>query len=68
MSKFFHAVCRALGIQPRESTPHHQQTIGEVERYNRTIAKQIRHYVQDNPTMWEELLPILTNVYNTQPH
>lgn len=68
MSKFFLAVCRTLGIEKRESTPYHPQTNGQVERYNRTIVKQIRHYVADNPRMWDELLPILTYAYNTQPH
>lgn len=68
MSKFFLAVCRSLGIETRESTPYHPQTNGQVERYNRTIIKQIRHYVADNPRRWDELLPILTYAYNTQPH
>lgn len=68
MSKFFLAVCRTLRIETRESTPYHPQTNGQVERYNRTIVKQIRHYVADNPRMWDELLPILTYAYNTQPH
>jgi len=68
MSKFFLSVCRTLGIEPRASTPYHPQTNGQVERYNRTIVKQIRHYVQDNTRMLDELLPILTYAYNTQPH
>lgn len=68
MSKFFIAVCRTLGIETRESTPYHPQTNGQVERYNRTIIKQLRHYVADNPQRWDELLPILTYAYNTQPH
>ena len=68
ISKFFLSVCRTLGIEPRASTPYHPQTNGQVERYNRTIVKQIRHYVQDNTRMLDELLPILTYAYNTQPH
>jgi len=51
MSKFFLSVCRTLGIEPRASTPYHPQTNGQVERYNHTIVKQIRHYVQDNSRM-----------------
>lgn len=39
-----------------------------MERYNRTIVKQLRHYVKDDARMWDELLPILTYAYNTQPY
>lgn len=67
-SKSFLAVCRTLNIEQKATTPYHPQTNGQVERYNRTIVKQVRHYVQDNPRMWDELLPILTYAYNTQPH
>lgn len=68
MSQLFHSVCRTLGIEPRATTPYHPQTNGQVERYNRTIVKQLRHYVQDDERTWDELLPILTYAYNTQPH
>lgn len=68
MSEFFKAVCRALGSDNKDTTPWHPQTNGEVERYNRTIVTQIRHYVFDNPRRWDELLPVLTYAYNTQPH
>lgn len=39
-----------------------------MERCNRIIVKQICHSVQDNMTMWDALLPILTYAYITQPH
>lgn len=67
MSKLFNAVCRTLGIKQRAATPYHPKTNGPVERYNLLIVKQIRHYVADNPTMGDELLPALTYAYNTQP-
>lgn len=42
MSKFFHAVFHGLCVQLRKSTPYHNRTNGQVERYNGTVVKQIR--------------------------
>jgi len=41
---------------------------GLVERYNRTMATQLRHYGADDPSRWHELLPVITMAYNGQPH
>jgi len=32
------------------------------------MATQLRHYVTDDPRRWDELLPVLTMAYNSQPH
>jgi len=68
MSNFFIAVMRMLGIETVRTTAHHPQTNGQVERYNRTMATQLRHYVADDPSRWDELLPVITMAYNSQPH
>jgi len=68
MSNFFIAVMKILGIETVRTTAYHPQTNGQVERYNRTMATQLRHYVADDPSRWEELLPVITMAYNSQPH
>ena len=32
------------------------------------MATQLRHYVADDPSRWDELLPVITMAYNSQPH
>jgi len=68
MSNFFIAVTITLGIETVRTTAYHPQTNGQVERYNRTMATQLRQYVADGPSRWDELLPEITMAYNSQPH
>jgi len=68
MSDFFISVMEMLGIETVRTTAYHPQTNGQVERYNRTMDTQLRHYVADDPSRWEELLPVITMAYNSQPH
>jgi len=32
------------------------------------MGTDLRHYVTDDPRRWDELVPILTMAYNSQPH
>jgi len=68
MSNLFIAVMKMLGTDTVRTTAHHPQTNGQVERYNRPMATQLRHYVADDPSRWDELLPVITMAYNSQPH
>jgi len=68
MSNFFIAVMKMLGIETVRTTACHPQTNGQVERYNRTMATQLPHEVADDPSRWDELLPVITIAYNSQPH
>jgi len=68
MSNFFIAVMKILGIKTVRTTAYHPQTNGQVERYNRTMATQLRHHVADDPSRWDELLPVITMAYNSRPH
>ena len=62
MSSFFIAVMKMLGIETVRTTAYHPKTNWQVERYNRTMAIQLRHYVADDPSRWDELLPVITMV------
>jgi len=68
MSNVFIAVMKMLGIETVRTTAYHPQTNGQVERYNRTMATQLRSYVADDPSRWDELLPVITMAYNSHPH
>jgi len=68
MSNFFIAVMKMLGIETVRTTAYHPQTNGQVERYNRIMATQLGHYVADDPSRWDELLPVITMAYNSQLH
>jgi len=68
MSNFFFAVMKLLGTETVRTTAYHPQTNDQLERYNRTTATQLRHYVTDDPRRWDELLPVMTMAYNSQPH
>jgi len=68
MSNFFNAVMKVLGTETVRTTAYHPQTNGKVERYNRTMATHLGHYVTDDPRRGDDLLPVLTMAYNSQPH
>jgi len=68
MSNFFIAVMKMHDIETVRTTAYHLQTNGQLERYNRTMATQLRHYVADDPSQWDELLPVITMAYNSQQH
>jgi len=68
MSNLFVAVRKVLGTETVRTTAYHPQTSGQGERYNCTMATQLRHDVTDDPRRWDELLPVLTMAYNSQPH
>jgi len=66
-STFFQGGFSLLGISNRDSTTHHPQTNGQVERYNRTIVGQLRTFVEDHQDRWDELVSMLTLAYNSGP-
>jgi len=49
MSNFFIALMKMLGIEAVRTTAYHLQTNWQVERYNRSMATQLRHHVADDP-------------------
>jgi len=59
---------KVLGTETVRTTAYHPQTNGQVERYNCTMATQLRHYIADDCRRWDELFPVLTLAYNSQPH
>ena len=54
-----------LGIKLKMTTAYHPQTDGQVERLNQVIATYLRHYVQSNPTGWDDMIAQAEMALNT---
>jgi len=61
-------VLKALSIDTNHATPYHPQTNGQVERFNKTLVKQLRHYVSGHVVTWSRYLSLVVTVYNSQVH
>ena len=59
---------KALGIDTNYAMPYHPQTTGQVERFNHTFIKQLRHYVSDHVVTWSRYLSLVVTAYNSQVH
>jgi len=61
-------VLKTLGIDTNYATPYHPQTNGQVEQFNKTLVKQLRHYVSDNVVTLSWYFSLLVTAYNAQVH
>jgi len=57
-----------LGIASNYTCPYHHQNNGQVERYNRTLVRQLRCHIAEHQKEWDSHLSLLTTAYNTQVH
>ncbi|KAI4872035.1 hypothetical protein NFI96_006518 [Prochilodus magdalenae] len=55
-SGVFSAMCERLGIQKTRTTPLHPQSDGLVERFNRTLAKQLAILTAEHQPDWDPLV------------
>jgi len=61
-------VLKAPGIDTNYATPYNPQIIGQVDRFNKTLAEQLRHYVSDHVVTWSRYLRLVVMAYNLQVH
>ena len=66
-SAVFTQVLHAFGVQKSRTTPYHPQGDGMVERFNRTLLKLLRTYVESQSD-WETYLPYVLYAYRTSQH
>jgi len=67
-SVYYQGIFGLLGIASNHTSPYHPQTNGQVERYNRTLVRQLRCYIAEHQKEWDSHMSFLTTSYNTQVH
>ena len=67
-AKFFESVLGMLRILHVLSTAYHPPTNFQAERFNRTLATRLRHYVSEQQGDWDDYVQLLTYAYNMQVH
>ncbi|GFX91070.1 retrovirus-related Pol polyprotein from transposon opus [Trichonephila clavipes] len=58
----------ALGASSRFSTPGHPESMGAVERWNRTLKDMLNKNIQEHGNEWDVHLPYLLFAYREIPH
>jgi len=64
----YQGILKLLGIASNYTSPYHPQTNGQVERYNRTLVRQLRCYIAEHTKEWDSHLSLITTAYSTQVH
>ena len=67
-SVYYQGILGLLGIASNYTSSYHSQTNGQVERYNRTLVRQLRCHVAEHQAEWDSHLSLLKTAYNTQVH
>lgn len=63
---FLAIICGYIGVKHLTTTAYHPQTYRQLQRYNKTIAARLRHYIADHQRYWNNLVQPLTSASNTQ--
>lgn len=64
-SRVFAAMCDRLGMTKTRTTPLHPQSDGLVERFNRTLAKQLAILTAEHQRDWDLHLPLVLLAYRS---
>jgi transposase InsO family protein len=65
---FFEETCRILGVKHLHSTSWHPQTNVIAEKFHRTLNAGLSHYVTENSSNWDVVLPFFMMSYNGTCH
>ena len=61
-------ICELLGIQKLNTTAHHPQCDGMVERFNRTLKSMLRKHASRFGNQWDQYLSGVLWAYRNTPH
>lgn len=67
-SGMFEETCRILKIQHLTATVARPQSIGQVERFHRSLGQYLRAFTESDRDTWDELIPFALLVYNSTKH
>jgi hypothetical protein len=60
--------CRLTGTHKTKTSAYHPASDGMVERYNATLLRMLRAYVNEAQDDWDEYLPVLMMAYRSAVH
>ena len=67
LSKLLAEVYRLMDMKKVNTTAHHPQTDGLVERFNRTLLDMLSKTAKQNGKDWDSCLPFVLLAYRTSP-
>ncbi|XP_053376551.1 uncharacterized protein K02A2.6-like [Mercenaria mercenaria] len=67
-SKVFQELCRLLGVKKVRTSVRNPRCNGQVERFNRTLVRMIRAYLQGVQEDWDLNLGCLAGAYRATPN
>ena len=68
LSHLMQDICKLLGIQKLNTTAHHPECDGMVERFNRTLKTMLRKHAAKFGSQWDEYIAGALCVYWNVPH
>lgn len=67
LSKLFQELCEQSGIKHRRTRPYHPQCNGKIERWFRTLKKELRLYWYETAEQFEQTVHRFVEEYNNKP-
>ena len=64
-SALFKEVCLLLGVHKTRTTPYHPQSVGLVERFNRTLLDLLSIAAREDEQNWDLCIPTVMLAYRT---
>ena len=68
LSHLMQDICKLLGIQKLNTTAHHPECDGMVERFNRTLKTMLRKHAAKFGSQWDEYIAGALSAYQNVPH
>ena len=67
-SAFFRETCKILGNRQIFTTAYHPQANGRLERFHKTLAEGLSHYVNASGNNWVTQVPLFLMAFRNTPH
>jgi transposase InsO family protein len=67
-SEIFKHVMQQFGVKHIKTTAYHPKSNGAIERFNKTLKKMLKLWVNRQHTDWDVLLPFALFAYNSSVH
>ena len=61
-------MCKLLGIKKTRTKPYRPESDGLVEHFNKTLAKILSSFVNEEHNDWDQLLPCAIKAYRSSEH